>query len=104
MNFASNKIHTIETAWGKDIKPVQLYLDFNQLSSFPTDENGVFCYIEDAETFSVKHNNFTQFPDIFDAKSLYAVVSIDFSFNHISSFPDDFKGVFVETLTIANNP
>ena len=104
MNFASNKIHTIETAWGKDIKPVQLYLDHNQLSSFPTDENGVFCYIEDAETFSVKHNNFTQFPDIFDAQSLYAVVSIDFSFNHISSFPDDFKGVFVETLTIANNP
>ena len=104
MNFASNKIHTIETAWGKDIKPVQLYLDNNQLSSFPTDESGVFCYIEDAETFSVKHNNFTQFPDIFDAQSLYAVVSIDFSFNHISSFPDDFKGVFVETLTIANNP
>lgn len=104
MNFASNKIHTIETAWGKDIKPVQLYLDHNQLSSFPTNDEGVFCYVEDAETFSVKHNNFTQFPDIFDAQSLYAVVSIDFSFNHISTFPDDFKGVFVETLTLANNP
>ena len=104
MNFASNRIHTIETAWGKDIKPVQLYLDHNQLSSFPTDEDGVFCYVEDAETFSVKHNNFTQFPDIFDAESFYAVVSIDFSFNHISTFPDDFKGVFVETLTLANNP
>ena len=104
MNFSSNKIHTIESAWGKDIKPVQLYLDNNQLSEFPTDKEGVFCYIEDAETFSVKHNNFTVFPDIFDAKSLYAVVSIDFSFNHISTFPSDFKGVFVETLTIANNP
>lgn len=104
LNFASNKIHTIETAWGKDIKPVQLYLDYNQLSHFPTDDDGVFCYIEDAETFSVKHNNFTKFPDIFDAKSLYAAVSIDFSFNHISSFPDNFKGVFVETLTLSNNP
>ena len=104
MNFASNKIKKIETAWGKDIKPVQLYLDNNQLSEFPVDENGVFCYIEDAETFSVKRNNFTVFPDIFDAKALYAVVSIDFSFNHISCFPDDFKGVFVETLTLANNP
>ena len=104
MNFASNKIKKIETAWGKDIKPVQLYLDNNQLSEFPTDEDGVFCYVEDAETFSVKRNNFTEFPDIFDAESLYAVVSIDFSFNHISKFPDDFKGVFVETLTIANNP
>ena len=104
MNFASNKIKKIETAWGKDIKPVQLYLDNNQLSEFPTDENGVFCYVEDAETFSVKRNNFTVFPDIFDAKALYAIVSIDFSFNHISRFPDDFKGVFVETLTLANNP
>ena len=104
MNFASNKIKKIETAWGNDIKPVQLYLDNNQLSEFPVDENGVFCYVEDAETFSVKRNNFTVFPDIFDAESLYAVVSIDFSFNHISKFPDDFKGVFVETLTLANNP
>ena len=104
MNFASNKIERIETAWGTDIKPVQLYLDNNRLSEFPVNEDKVFCYIEDAETFSVKNNNFTVFPDIFDAKSLYATVSIDFSFNHISSFPKDFKGVFVETLTIANNP
>ena len=104
MNFASNKINKIETAWGNDIKPVQLILDNNRLSEFPTDENGVFCYVEDAETFSVKNNNFTVFPDIFDAQSLYAIVSIDFSFNHISRFPDDFKGVFVETLTVANNP
>ena len=104
MNFASNKIKTIETAWGNDIKPVQLYLDNNQLSEFPVNEDGVFCYVEDAETFSVKRNNFTVFPDIFDAESLYAVVSIDFSFNHISRFPDNFKGVFVETLTLANNP
>ena len=104
MNFSSNKIERIETAWGTDIKPVQLYLDNNRLSEFPVNEDKVFCYIEDAETFSVKNNNFTVFPDIFDAKSLFATVSIDFSFNHISSFPKDFKGVFVETLTIANNP
>lgn len=104
LDFSSNKIHTIETAWGNDIKPVQLYLDNNQLSEFPVDDKGVFCYIEDAETFSVKNNRFTEFPNIFDAESLYAVVSIDFSYNHISSFPDDFRGVYVETLTIANNP
>ena len=104
LDFSSNKISKIESAWGNDIKPVQLYLDDNQLSEFPVDENGVFCYMEDAETFSVRNNKFTQFPNIFDAESLYAIVSIDFSFNHISSFPSDFRGVFVETLTIANNP
>lgn len=104
IDFSSNNIRTIESAWGNDIKPVQLYLDNNRLSDFPVDEKGVFCYMEDAETFSVTNNNFTQFPNIFDAGSLYAVVSIDFSYNHISSFPEDFKGVYVETLTIANNP
>ena len=104
IDFTSNRIHTIEEAWGNDVKPVQIYFDNNRLSEFPVDEHGVFCYMEDAETFSVRNNNFTQFPNIFDAESLYAIVSIDFSYNHISSFPEDFRGVFVQTLTIANNP
>jgi Leucine-rich repeat (LRR) protein len=104
LDFSSNKIHTIEEAWGNDIKPVQVYLDNNRLSAFPVDEKGVFCYMEDTETFSVKNNDFTQFPNIFDAGAMFAIVSIDFSYNHISSFPSDFKGVYVQTLTIANNP
>ena len=104
IDFSYNRIHTIEEAWGNDIKPVQIYFDNNKLSDFPVDEKGVFCYMEDAETFSVRNNEFTQFPDIFDAESMYAIVSIDFSYNHISSFPDDFRGVYVQTLTVANNP
>ena len=104
IDFTSNRIHTIEEAWGNDVKPVQIYFDNNRLSEFPVDEHGVFCYMEDAETFSVRNNNFTQFPNIFDAESMFAIVSIDFSYNHISSFPEDFRGVFVQTLTITNNP
>ncbi|MBO5942054.1 MAG: DUF4458 domain-containing protein [Bacteroidales bacterium] len=106
LDFASNKIHTIEEAWGNDIKPVQLYLDNNRLSSFPVDENGVFCFMDDAETFSVRNNRFTEFPDIFDANSLYTINSIDFSYNEISGFQngENFKGLKVNTLTLANNP
>ena len=104
IDFAYNKIHTIEEAWGNDIKPVQLYLDSNRLSEFPVDEKGVFCYMEDTETFTVRNNLFTEFPNIFDAESLYGIVSVDFSYNHISSFPSDFRGIYVKTLTIANNP
>ena len=105
LDFASNKIHTIEEAWGNDIKPVQLYLDNNQLSSFPVDENGVFCFLDDAETFSVRNNKFTEFPDIFDANSIYSINSIDFSYNHIGGFQNgsSFKGLKVNTLTLANN-
>ncbi len=104
MDFSSNKIRKIETAWGRDIKPVQLYLDNNMLSEFPVGDDGVFCYLEDAETFSVRNNEFTEFPNIFDAKSMFAIVSVDFSYNHIGSFPEDFNGIYVQTLTIANNP
>lgn len=103
LDFASNKIHTIEEAWGNEIKPVQLYLDNNQISEFPVNENGVFCYLDDAETFSARNNKLTEFPDIFDANSLYSINSIDFSYNAIKGFPADFKGVKVNTLTLANN-
>ena len=104
LDFASNKIHTIEEAWGNEIKPVQLYLDNNKITEFPVNEDGVFCYLDDAETFSARNNKLTEFPDIFDANSLYSINSIDFSYNEIKGFPADFKGVKVNTLTLANNP
>ena len=105
LDFTSNNIHTIEGAWGTDIKPVQLYLDNNKLTSFPVDENGIFCFMEDAETFSARNNKLTQFPDIFSAKSIYTIVTVDFSYNEISSVQngDNFKGINVETLNLANN-
>ena len=105
LDFTSNKIHTIEEAWGTEIKPVQLYLDNNKLTSFPVDENGIFCFMEDAETFSARNNKLTQFPDIFSAKSIYTIVTVDFSYNEISSVQngENFKGINVETLNLANN-
>ena len=105
LDFTSNRIHTIEEAWGTDIKPVQLYLDNNQLTEFPVDENGIFCFMEDAENFSARNNKLTEFPDIFSAKSIYTIVTVDFSYNQISSVQngENFKGINVETLNLANN-
>ena len=105
LDFTSNKIHTIEEAWGTEIKPVQLYLDNNKLTEFPVDENGIFCFMEDAETFSARNNKLTEFPDIFSAKSIYTIVTVDFSYNQIASVQNgvNFKGINVETLNLANN-
>ena len=105
LDFTSNKIHTIEEAWGTEIKPVQLYLDNNKLTEFPVDENGIFCFMEDAETFSARNNKLTEFPDIFSAKSIYTIVTVDFSYNQIASVQngEKFKGINVETLNLANN-
>ena len=107
LDLSSNKIEEITEAFGEDIGIVQLYLDNNRLSSIPVDENGLFFKMDDVETFSVQNNQFTEFPDIFSAKSIYVMGSVDFSYNHISGFQNagnGYKGIKVETLTLNNNP
>lgn len=107
LDLSSNKIEEITEAFGENIGIVQLYLDNNRLSSIPVDANGLFFKMDDVETFSVKNNRFTEFPDIFSAKSIYVMGSVDFSYNHISGFQNagnGYKGIKVETLTLNNNP
>ncbi len=103
VDLALNKISKIHPL-GKDVAPVQIYLDYNQLTEIPLDENGVFCGTDDTETISITHNKLTEFPNIFTSKSQYVIGSVDLSFNQITGFPADFKGINVETLTLASNP
>lgn len=110
LDLAFNKIATIEAPYGKEFAPVQLYLDNNLLTEIPHDSD-VFCGINDMETFSVKYNKLTKFPNIFSANSLYTIKSVDFSGNDIRSFEGEnesdeskrFKGIKVETLTLSQN-
>ena len=111
LSVASNKISKIESAY-PDVAFVQLYLDNNQITEFPhyvaEDGSKLFFRIEDAETFSCSYNKLTKFPNIFDADATYMIPSVDFSYNDIDGFEgeDDgtFQGVYVQTLSIANNP
>ena len=111
LDLSDNKIQEV-TSFGKDINLVQLHLNNNQIEKLGT--NGeVFCGLADVETFSVRNNKLTEFPDIFDAKSKFGMVTVDLSYNNISKFAGydekgekigDNKGIYVETLTLANNP
>jgi Leucine-rich repeat (LRR) protein len=113
LDLSDNKITEV-TAFGPEINLVQLHLNNNQIESLSRGQNGeAFCGMADVETFSVRNNKIRQFPDIFDAKSLYGMASVDFSYNDIANFEgyDDkgvkttgSKGIYVETLTLANNP
>ncbi len=106
LDLSDNRIETITAPFGAEVGPVQLYLNNNRLSSFPVDENGIFCRMDDVETFSVSNNLFTELPDIFSAKSIYIMGSVDFSFNHISGVQNagkGYKGINVSTLTLNNN-
>ncbi|MBP3289813.1 MAG: DUF4458 domain-containing protein [Alistipes sp.] len=104
LDLAYNKIAYVEEALGSDIAFVQLYLDHNLLESLPQN----FCGFADAETISVTYNKLKKVPNIFSAKSDYTIKSIDFSGNEIDGFEGandgTFKGIRVETLTLANNP
>ena len=107
MDFSNNDIQVVTAPFGASSAPVQLYLDHNHISSLPVDENGLFCKTDDIETFSATYNEFTEFPDIFDSKSIYIMGSVNFSFNHISRFQNQgegYKGINCSTLTLNNNP
>lgn len=94
--------------FGSDIVMVQLYLDHNNLTEVES-VDGVFCGMDDVENISFSYNKLTKLPDIFTAKSIYTMASVDFSGNQITGVeakgPDGkYKGINVETLTLADNP
>ena len=94
--------------FGSDIVMVQLYLDHNKLTEIES-VDGIFCGMDDVENISFSYNKLTKLPDIFTAKSIYTMASVDFSGNQITGVeakgPDGkYKGINVETLTLADNP
>ncbi|MCQ2146745.1 MAG: DUF4458 domain-containing protein [Bacteroidales bacterium] len=102
----SNKLKKV-APFGHDINLVDCYLDNNQITEIGVDETCFFCGIEDIETFSASYNKMTEFPDIFSAKSMYTMGTIDFSYNLITKVQNagsGYKGIKVSTLTLANNP
>lgn len=102
----SNRISKVNP-FGHKINLVDCYLDDNQISEIGVDEQGFFCGIEDIETFSASYNKMTEFPDIFSAKSMFVMGTVDFSYNQITGVENEgngYKGIKVSTLTLANNP
>ncbi|MEG1616185.1 MAG: DUF4458 domain-containing protein [Bacteroidales bacterium] len=87
----------------KAIAPVQLLMDNNKITYI--DDN--FCDTDDIEVFSVTNNQIKVFPNIFGgnlgAESKYKLATIDFSDNHIESFKEGFKGLYVENLNLSKN-
>lgn len=106
LDLAYNKIKSTP-AWGKNISPIQLFLDFNQLESLPVDEEGYFCGYSDVEKFSVSFNKLKKFPNIFSSQSLYTMQTVDFSGNDITGFEGEedgtYQGIKVETLNLSQN-
>lgn len=89
-------------AFGKDVIMSQVMLDNNQITEIPAD----FCgFTNDVESLGFSHNKLTKIPNIFDAKSLYVMGSVDFSYNEITGVDDaaNFKGINATSLDLSNN-
>lgn len=95
-----NKLEELP-AFGKDVNLVQGTFDYNKINKINTD-GGIFCGMDDVESLSFSHNELTEFPDIFDAKSIYIMASIDFSYNKISTV-ETTKGINTNSLSLAGN-
>lgn len=105
LDLESNQLEKIHP-FGKEIYFAKLYLDHNKLTEIPHDENGYFFgFSGEMETFTCSNNRIKVFPNIFNAKSVYLMGSIDFSYNQISEFEDgeNHRGVNVSEINLSNN-
>lgn len=96
-----NKLKALP-AFGKDVNLVQGTFDYNEIARIEKDADGYFCGMDDVESLSFSHNELTEFPDIFDASSIYIMASIDFSYNKISKV-EPTKGINTNNLSLAGN-
>lgn len=96
-----NKLKALP-AFGKDVNLVQGTFDYNEISDIGKDKGGYFCGMDDVESLSFSHNELTEFPDIFDASSIYIMASVNFSYNKIKNV-DTKKGINVNELSLAGN-
>ena len=104
IDCASNQIDTVHP-FGKEIALANVYLDYNKIKTIPVADDGYFCGFSQLESFTASHNEMTEFPDIFNAKSLYVCKSIDFSYNKISGFEngDNARGINAGQVNLSDN-
>lgn len=95
-------------AFGTDVKLTTLNLDYNQIEEIPED----FCaFTDQVEGLGFSHNKLKYIPNIFNAKSVFTMGSVNFSYNEIGSVGgknincsmDEFKGINAGTITLSYN-
>ena len=104
LDLNSNNLEVVHP-FGKEINLTTIYLDFNNIKEIKAAEDGYFCGMSQLETFSCSNNALTELPDIFTARSVYTMLSADFSSNKISKLAggEAWQGINTSTLNLANN-
>jgi len=108
LDCTNNQIHTLHP-FGKNVNLTKVYLDYNKITHIPSkrDNDGYdyFFGYYDVELFSCTHNQIDSVPDIFNAKSVNVMASVDFSYNQIVGFEhgDSHRGINASTVSLSYN-
>ena len=108
LDCTNNQIETLHP-FGKNVNLTKVYLDNNKITKIPghfeDDGYKYFFGYYDVELFSCSNNLLTEFPDVFNAKSVNIMASVDFSYNMISGFEngDDHHGINAVSVSLSYN-
>lgn len=99
-----NKLEKVHP-FGKEINLVKFYLDHNNLTEIPVAEDGYFFGYTDVESFTCSNNKLKLVPDAFNAKSVYVMQAVDFSYNEIEGFEngDNHRGINANSIDLSYN-
>lgn len=110
LNIQSCGVERFEKAFGKEHPFAQFLASYNNIESLPTvpDENGNGYFIgmsSETELIDLSHNKLKLVPNIFSAKSIYIMGTIDFSYNNITDVEDgdNYRGIKCLILNLAGN-
>ena len=108
LDCTNNKIETLHP-FGKNVNLTKFYLDNNKITKIPghPDADGYkyFFGYYDVELFSCSNNLLDSVPDVFNAKSVNIMASVDFSYNNIVGFEngDQHHGINAVTVSLSYN-
>ena len=104
LDCSSNKLEVVHSL-GKEISPATLIFDYNNISTITVEEGDYFCGMSQLETFTCSNNRLKKLPDLFSARSIYTMLTANFSSNEISELEngDEWRGINTETLNLADN-
>ncbi len=104
LDCTNNRLERVHP-FGKEVAPTTIYLDNNRITELHAAEDGYFAALSQMETFSCSGNLLEELPDIFSARSVYTIISANFSNNRIASLENGeaWRGVNASTLNLASN-
>ncbi len=104
LDCTNNRLEVVHSL-GKEISPTSVLLDNNLIHTITIEDGDYFCGLSQLETFSCSNNRLTKLPDLFSARSIYAMLTANFSSNDITELEngDEWRGINTGTLNLADN-